>query len=234
MHLRVQRLDPAVHHFGKAGEVRDVLDLKPGRRDRLRGAAGGDQLDAVACQRAGEFDQSGLVGNGQQSAGYAARMVGHGQGPPVRGCLSPGARRSIPRFADGAPSKVASRARTGWLAALPGRQWAGAPVRRVRARMTDSLQRQFRLAPGVAAGGGGGPTSVERTKLQRTEAACRESCRITIWAVRRGPSLPARNTLSSRSTLSSSASKVQTSRLGSTSMTPRASDRRLAFTAGCR
>src|SRR5215472_311000 len=74
----------------------------------------------------------------------------------------------------------------------------------------------------------------ERVKHQRIETACRVSCRITIWAVRRGPSLPARNTLSSRSTVSSSASKVQTSRFGSTSMTPRASDRRLAFTDGCR
>src|SRR3954463_11069380 len=75
---------------------------------------------------------------------------------------------------------------------------------------------------------------VERTKLQRIEGADREACRVTIWAVRRGPSLPARNTLSSRSTLSSNASKVQTSRLGNTSMTPRASLRRLALTAGCR
>src|ERR1700694_3092082 len=75
---------------------------------------------------------------------------------------------------------------------------------------------------------------VERTKLQRIEEACRESCRITIWAVRRGPSLPARNTLSSSSTLSSSASQSQTSRFGSTSITPRASERRLAFTDGCK
>src|SRR6202022_3937408 len=74
--------------------------------------------------------------------------------------------------------------------------------------------------------------AVERTKLQRTLEACRESCRITIWAVRRGPSFPARNTLLSRFTLLSSASKVQTSRLGSTSITPRASLSRLAFTDG--
>src|ERR1700730_15744671 len=38
--------------------------------------------------------------------------------------------------------------------------------------------------------------AVERTKLLRMLDACRESCRITIWAVRRGPSLPAMNTLS--------------------------------------
>ena len=64
MHLGVQRLDPPVHHLGKAGQVGDVLDLKPGRRDRLRGAAGGDQLDAVTGERPGEFDQAGFVGNG--------------------------------------------------------------------------------------------------------------------------------------------------------------------------
>ena len=66
MHLRVQRLDAAVHHLGKAGEVGDVADLEPGRGDRLRGAAGGDQLDAVLCERPGELDQAGLVGNGQR------------------------------------------------------------------------------------------------------------------------------------------------------------------------
>ena len=64
MHLGVQRLDPAVHHFGKPGQLGDVFDLQPGRRDRLRGAAGGDELDAVAGERLGEFDQAGLVGNG--------------------------------------------------------------------------------------------------------------------------------------------------------------------------
>ena len=78
MHLRMQRLDPAVHHFRKAGQLGDVPDLQPRGGDRFGGAAGGDQIDAVAGKRAGEFDQSGFVGNGQQSAGYAARMVGHG------------------------------------------------------------------------------------------------------------------------------------------------------------
>ena len=88
MHLRMQGLDPAVHHFRKAGQFRDVLDLQSGGGDRLGGAAGGDEFDAVAGQRAGEFDQSGFVGNGQQSAGDAARMVGHGQGPLLRGAFA--------------------------------------------------------------------------------------------------------------------------------------------------
>jgi hypothetical protein len=65
MHPRVQRLDPAVHHFGKTGQFRDVLHRQAGSGDRLRGAAGGNELDAVAGQRPGEFDQPGLVGNGQ-------------------------------------------------------------------------------------------------------------------------------------------------------------------------
>ena len=48
MHLRMQRLHPAVHHLGKAGEVRHVAHLQAGVGERLGGAAGRDQLDAVA------------------------------------------------------------------------------------------------------------------------------------------------------------------------------------------
>ncbi len=81
MHVGMQRLDPAVHHFRKAGQVCDIADLQPGRGDRLGGAAGRDQVDAKACQRAGELDQAGLVGNGKQCAGHAARSVGHENGP---------------------------------------------------------------------------------------------------------------------------------------------------------
>ena len=93
---------------------------------------------------------------------------------------------------------------------------------RLATNLRRTLQRQFRLAARVAPGRGlRRPTwsSAQNSSGSRRRAA--DSCRITIWAVRRGPSLPARNTLSSSSTLSSSASKVQTSRFGSTSMTPR-------------
>ena len=57
MHFRMQRLDPSVHHFRKAGQFRNVLDLQPGFRDRLRGAAGRNEFDAMERQCAGEFDQ---------------------------------------------------------------------------------------------------------------------------------------------------------------------------------
>ena len=77
VHLRVQRLDAAVHHLGKAGELGDVEHLEPGVVERLGGAAGGDELDAVAGERLGEIDEAGLVGDRQQGAGDAARVAGH-------------------------------------------------------------------------------------------------------------------------------------------------------------
>ena len=52
MHLRMQRLDPAVHHLGKAGQLGDIDHREAGIAERLGGAAGRDQLDAVAGQRA--------------------------------------------------------------------------------------------------------------------------------------------------------------------------------------
>ena len=73
----MQRLDPAVHHFGKAGQFGDIDNFQPGVFQRLGGAAGGDEFDAVAGERRGEFDESGLVGYRQQGAGDAARVAGH-------------------------------------------------------------------------------------------------------------------------------------------------------------
>ena len=77
MHFWMQRFDPAVHHFGKAGEFGDVGHLQSRCRDRFRGAAGRHQVDTVPGKRAGKIDQAGFVGNGQQGAGHAPRMVGH-------------------------------------------------------------------------------------------------------------------------------------------------------------
>ena len=45
MHLRMQRLQTAVHHFGEAGVLGDVLDGNAGRLERGRGAAGRQDLD---------------------------------------------------------------------------------------------------------------------------------------------------------------------------------------------
>ena len=77
MHLRVQRLDPAVHHLGKTGQFGDVDHLEPGIFQRLGGAPGGDQFDAVAGEGLGEIGKAGFVGYRHQSAGDTARVAGH-------------------------------------------------------------------------------------------------------------------------------------------------------------
>ena len=53
------------------------MHREPGLAQRLARAAGGDELDAVARERAGEFDEPGLVGNGEEGARGAAQMFGH-------------------------------------------------------------------------------------------------------------------------------------------------------------
>jgi hypothetical protein len=75
MDLGVQRLDAAVHHLGKAGEIGDVHHRQPGFAQRLGGAAGRDQFDAVARERLAEFDEAGLVRHRKEGAGDL--HVGH-------------------------------------------------------------------------------------------------------------------------------------------------------------
>ncbi len=76
MHPGMQRLDAAVHHLGEAGELRNVDHLEAGVFQRLGGAAGRNQLDAVAGERLGEFGEAGLVGHREQRAGDFAKL-GH-------------------------------------------------------------------------------------------------------------------------------------------------------------
>ena len=52
--------------------------LRPGVAQRLARAAGRNELDAVAGERAGEFDDAGFVGDGNEGARGAAQMLGHG------------------------------------------------------------------------------------------------------------------------------------------------------------
>ena len=60
VHLRMQRLHAAVHHLREAGDLRHVGHLEPGVGQRLAGAAGGDELDAVLGERAGEIERPAL------------------------------------------------------------------------------------------------------------------------------------------------------------------------------
>ncbi len=77
--LRVQRLHPAVHDLGEAGDVGDLGHRHAGLRQHRLGAAGGQEFDAAVGQRPREVDQSGLVGYGEQRAlGLnAVRVSGH-------------------------------------------------------------------------------------------------------------------------------------------------------------
>ena len=93
VHHRVQGLDPAVEHLGKAGQRRDVAHRQPGRAQRRRGAAGRDELDAARRQRCRELDEAGLVGDRDQRAGDRHEIVGHGA-PPRRVPGAQGAGRA--------------------------------------------------------------------------------------------------------------------------------------------
>ena len=62
---RMQRLHAAVEHFGKAGEIADVLYRQAGLAECTRGATGRDQLDAETCEHLGEIDEAGFVGDAE-------------------------------------------------------------------------------------------------------------------------------------------------------------------------
>jgi len=68
MNLRVERLDPTVHHFGKSRQLGNVTDNQPCRRNGCACAAGRHQLDASIDQRPRRLQQSGLVRDRQQGA----------------------------------------------------------------------------------------------------------------------------------------------------------------------
>ncbi len=77
MHRRMQRLDPAIHHFWKSGEVANVHDRKAGIAQRQARPAGRHQFDTETRKRAGELDHSGFIGDGNESTGGAAQPIGH-------------------------------------------------------------------------------------------------------------------------------------------------------------
>ncbi len=77
VHQRVQRLQPAVHHLGEAGEVRDLGDGQAGRRQRVARAAGRHQGHAAPVQEPREVDEARLVRDREQSAFDAAQIACH-------------------------------------------------------------------------------------------------------------------------------------------------------------
>ena len=64
----VERLDPAVEHLGKPGELGHVADGHAGVAEEPGGAAGRDDLDPEATERAGEVHHPGLVVHADEAA----------------------------------------------------------------------------------------------------------------------------------------------------------------------
>ncbi len=64
--LGMQRLHAAVHHLRETGVVGDFGHRDAAVAQQLEGAAGGQQRDACLAEFAGEVDDAGLVGDGDQ------------------------------------------------------------------------------------------------------------------------------------------------------------------------
>ena len=68
MHLGVQGLDAAVHHFRKAGVVADLGDCHAVILQQLGGAAGGKNLYVVTGKKFGELEHARFIGHADQGA----------------------------------------------------------------------------------------------------------------------------------------------------------------------
>ena len=77
--LRMQGLDPAVHHFRKTGVVGYFNSLDALFAQQLVGATGGEDFNALGGKLAGKVDDASLVGNADQCAAYrqAGSLICH-------------------------------------------------------------------------------------------------------------------------------------------------------------
>jgi len=98
MDFGMKRLDPAIHHLGKARQVGNVANRKPRVAQRRGGAAGRNQFDPVAGERLAEFDDPGLVRDRKKRA--RDFDVIHGAPSPGSGAL-----RQAPTSPDETPSR---------------------------------------------------------------------------------------------------------------------------------
>ena len=110
--LGVQRLDPAVHHLGKAGQLGNIHHRQPRIAQGLGGAAGRNQLYPARGKGLAQFHQPGLVGHRKQRP--ADRNVRHWSSIP----FSSAARQSFPRRA----RSIRRRRSAGLAAGDPGRR----------------------------------------------------------------------------------------------------------------
>ena len=83
--FRMQRLDPAVHDFGKTRMVGDLDHGHAGLAQGFRRTAGGQDFDAGCGQRGAEFGEPRLVRYGYQGAGDGTVDGIEGNGGSWRG-----------------------------------------------------------------------------------------------------------------------------------------------------
>ena len=81
MDFRMQRFHAAVHHFRKAGVIGDFGDRNFVFGEHLGGAASGKNFYAQSAQFPAEFDNSGFIGDADQSVKEVAN-TGRGHTPP--------------------------------------------------------------------------------------------------------------------------------------------------------
>ncbi len=76
---RVQRLQPAVHHLGKLGHIRNVEGVDTCGLEGFQRAAGGQDFHAAVLQAARAVFKAVLVGQGDQGAPDRNEIgLGHG------------------------------------------------------------------------------------------------------------------------------------------------------------
>ena len=73
---RVKRFDSPAEHLGTVREFRNVDDREARVSQCTRGATGGDQFDTEFRESSPQFDQAGLVGDGQKRALNGTRRRG--------------------------------------------------------------------------------------------------------------------------------------------------------------
>jgi hypothetical protein len=61
MHFRMQSFEAALHHFGKACVLSNVLDRKTRSLQQLGRAAGRDQFDTAVVEMPGKQLEPGLI-----------------------------------------------------------------------------------------------------------------------------------------------------------------------------
>ena len=68
MHLGMKRFHAAIEHFGKAGELRDVLYRNAGLTKQFRRPAGRNQFYPDLLQLTGELYEPGFIGDTENCA----------------------------------------------------------------------------------------------------------------------------------------------------------------------